>query len=165
MTPFTKKEYAYIPGKIIWCKHKIPEAWEDDRFWSIIVYPNDEGKQVIKKLKEPPAILNVMKKDDDGEYMKFKRPCQKDIKGRLVTFDNPIVLDRDGQPFDGMVGNGSDGVVKLLVYKYRQGKGRAVRWESVRIDNLIPYERERDMPEEQQLQIKGLDQQPQQPMF
>ena len=57
-----------------------------------------------------------------------------------------ICLDKDGVPFTnlGGIGRGSDVTCKLEVYSYQkpmkgQGKGCAIRLESVRIDSLVPF--------------------------
>lgn len=52
----------------------------------------------------------------------------------------PKVVDADGNPWDEevLIGNGSDITVKLDVWI--GNKAKKVRWEAVRVDNLVPYE-------------------------
>ena len=159
--------YVYVPGKLFWVRSIQPETFGDESFWSVTVYPTPDGMKEIKKLKEHPAIMNVLKRDEDGDYIKFKRPCQKRWGGQVRAFTPPLILDKDGKPLtDVLVGNGSDGVVKLEVYQFSKPRvGRAARWESLRVDNLIPYEPNKDMMDNQQAQVAGLDKVPTLPSF
>jgi hypothetical protein len=69
-------------------------------------------------------------------------------------------LDKDGKPTDGTgIGHGSDVSVKLQVYKFNRptgGTAIAARLEGVRVWNLIPWEKERDMSANEVRQVKGL---------
>lgn len=161
-----KSQFLYIEGKIFWCRAVIPEVWADERFWSVTVYPNAKGLAVVKSLLEPPSIMNKLKRDEDGDYIRFKRPCQRKFNGEIKAFTPPVVLDKEGQPLTTLVGNGSDGIVKLEVYQFNKPRyGRAARWESLRIDNLIPYESKRDQTEAEERQTRNFDQQPVMPSF
>lgn len=139
------KEYEYVSGKLFWVKHKVPEAYGEDRFWSVTIYPDAEGMKAVSRLREAPSVLNKLKEDDDGEYIRFKRACQKKVRGTWRVYDPPTVLDREGKPLDDLIGNGSDGTVKLEVYKWSTPfPGKAARWESLKVDNLVPYTSKRD---------------------
>lgn len=56
----------------------------------------------------------------------------------------PKVVDAEGNPWDEevLIGNGSDITVKLDVWIGT--KAKKVRWEGVRVDNLVPYEPQDD---------------------
>lgn len=165
------KEIVYLQGKCKWARLVRPDTTYDQAgIWSIVLYPNPESLVKIKELKEDKegrqGILNHLKMDEDGQYMAFKRSCQKMIKGKLQPFHPPIVLEADGKtPIanPGAVGNGSDVTIKIEVYGYTTkggNKGTATRLESIKVDNLVEFEPKRDFPEDMQKQIKGLAEQP-----
>lgn len=160
-----KTDYVFIQGKTKWFRATTPNKFGD---WSHDLYPNPESLDKIKALKEGPAgIKNVIKKDDDGYYLSFKRPTSKMIRGKLVGFAPPEVLDQANKPLrDVLVGNGSDVTTKLEVYHYKTpigGEGSAARWLSSRIDNLIPFLPQKDsFTETEQKAINGLEEQPEQ---
>jgi len=132
-------EYVYLSGKCKWCKTTSPNQFGD---WKTDLYPDDKSLTEIMKLKAR-GLKNTLKKDDDGPYMSFKRPMTKIMRGLPVTFGNPTVLNKDGVPISDSIGNGSEVVIKLLIYPYNSpggGKGIGARWESVRVDHLIPWE-------------------------
>lgn len=170
-------QFVYITGKFTWAKVKQPEisAFTDKPKWTIVVYPNDESLEKIRELQSQ-GMKNVLKKDEDGYFIKFGRPTERRTReGRIVGQDPPVLLDgsrldEDGQPLplrdDILIGNGSDGVIKLEVYEHRvpgtDKKAKAARLLSVRVDNLIPYTIKKDFDEKQTRAIKGLKDQPEQ---
>lgn len=159
-----KTEYHYLQGKIMWCKHTAPDPWGN---WKVTLYPNEESKLKIAELKAR-GLRNVMKLDDDGENMTFRRPQQKMIRGKVVGLAPPEIVDKNGDKMrDILVGNGSDGTVKLEVYTFDPPtggpKGLAARWLSLRVDNLVPYDGvKKDFDETQQRAVSGLAEQPEQ---
>jgi hypothetical protein len=109
--------------------------------WSVNLYVDPEGRKLIKQagLKLKPT------EDDDGNlfYRFSKKPSSWDDSP-------PLVFDADGEAFEGEVGNGSDVTIKIEVYSFKAGvdangnpysEGKGHRWQSTRIDNLIPYAR------------------------
>jgi hypothetical protein len=164
-------KYVFIQGKAKWFKAQTPNKFGN---WSHDIYLNDASLKQIQELKETKGetegIKNILKKDDDGYFMTFNRPQQKMVRGKVVGFAAPEVLDKENKRmYDVLVGNGSDITSKLEYYTYNKpagaGKGSAVRWASTRVDNLIPFETQRDFTEEQQAAVRGLEQQPPQPEF
>lgn len=131
--------------------------------WTITVYPDDKSLELLREL-QADGLKNTMKKDDDGYYMQFKRPPQKLIRGQMVAYAAPKVVDRDGKPFDGTtIGWGSDVTVRLEVYRYggKPGsgiaKGVAARWDSLKVINHVVFEIDKsDWPEEVKENIKSL---------
>ena len=71
------------------------------------------------------------------KFLIFRRPAEKLIKGEVVKFDPPKVWDAKNQPFDGIIGNGSEATVKVMHYDTVKGKGH--RWEAIRVDKLVEY--------------------------
>lgn len=156
---FYKTDFKYITGKLKWVKN----VHADAKFncWSLVVYPNSESLETFKKLQEE-GVKNHLNKDEDGYYITFRRPTHKLMGGALVPFAPPEVIDKEGRPIHVPIGDGSDGVVKLEVYTHGTpsgGKSKAARWLSLRVDNLVPHEKE--MFDDGQLKaIEGLDKQP-----
>jgi len=127
--------------------------------WSVTFYPDSKSLDRIREL-QAEGIKNVMKKDDDGYYIQFSREPTKLIRGKVVAFAAPKVVDRDGQPFDGnKIGWGSDATIRLEVYQHgtpNGGKAKAARWDSIRVDNLIPFNAEKQWTKEEQAAVKSL---------
>src|SRR5882672_1845302 len=132
-------EYVYLSGKCKWCKTTAPNQFGD---WKTDLYPDDKSLTKIMELKAR-GLKNTLKKDEDGPFIAFKRPMTKMMKGRAVNFTNPVVLNKDGVPINEAIGNGSEVTLKLLIYPFMSpggAKGIGARWESVRVDNLVPWE-------------------------
>lgn len=162
MANYSKTEYIYIQGKVSWFRPKVPNKWNK---WSVQIHPNQKGLEVIRDL-QAQGIKNQLKKDDDGYFTTFSRPVTKETAaGRILSFTPVEVFDRDGNPFDGNVGNGSDATLKLEVYSHNTpggGKAKAVRWQSARIDNLVPFNPEKDLNDFEKEASEGLKEQPEQ---
>jgi hypothetical protein len=113
------------------------------------------------------GIKNDIKKDEDGYYVTISRPVSRVYNGKATPFSPPTVINKDGVPFKGDVGNGSDITTKVEVYRYRvpTGKdkwGTAIRWVSSRIDNLIEFKPQTDYNPDEQKIIAKLQYQPEQ---
>lgn len=169
---FSTTRNVYIQGKAKWAKLVTPDTKYN--CWSVVVYPNEDSMKILNELKETKGetsgILNPIKKDEDGYNITLKRPIQKLMGGKVTSFAPPIVLEADGEnPLrNALVGNGSDITCKVQVYNYNKptgGKGTAIRLESVRVDNLVPFEIRRDFDKDQTRQVTGLQEAPPQPLF
>lgn len=161
-------EYIYLSGKGKWIRPNAPDPWGN---WKMDLYPNEDSHNKILDLKTSQdgvsGIKNEVKKDPvDGYFITLRRPTQKVYKGKVQGFAPPIVLDKAGQPLrDTPIGNGSDVTVKVAVYTHGTpggGKAKALRWEALRVDNLVPFEPKKDFAEDQEKQVRGLDEQPEQ---
>lgn len=133
MTDFVK-----IKGKLKWARTIKPEEYEGTRFWRVTVYPDAESLPIVEDLVKQ-GIKNVLKKDEEGYYISFKRPTEKDFNGVVKAFDPPKVTDKDGNPLDVLIGNGSVGVVELECYGYRKRSGKAARLFGIQVTELVPY--------------------------
>jgi hypothetical protein len=162
-------EWYYFQGKASWAKLITPDL--EFKNWNIKVHLTPDSYNQFMKLKEPQGdidgILNEVKQDDDGYFVVFKRPTEKKFGNEIKMFSPPEVLDADGNTMHNiMIGNGSDVTVKVECYKYnkpfKKGRGRAIRLVSVRVDNLITYERKKDFTEAQEHAVAGLEAQPKQ---
>ena len=157
-----KSYFEYLSGKAKWVRAKNP----DPKFgkWNMTLYPYDEDLKKFKALQDE-GVLTRLKKDDDGYYFQISRPVNKMMKGVLIQFTAPKVIDKDGVVIeDGAgVGNGSDVTVKVQVYSYPKptgGWGKAIRWEGLKVNNLVPYKADSFPTQEDKEQVKGLLEQP-----
>lgn len=164
-----QKTYIFLKGKAKWAnKLFIPDQMY--KCWSVLIYPDQDSYSKILELKAGKegiqGILNVIKKDEDGYNITLKRPTEKKFNGKLQGFIPPLVLNADNSPFNPQgpqIGNGSDVTCKIEYYQYKRptgGYGSAIRLESVRIDNLVPFEKSKDFPDAQAKQASGLTDQP-----
>lgn len=166
-----KTEYYYFQGKAKWAKVHQPDI--EYKNWNICVYLTPESWNIWNKLKETDdkgvdGILNESKKDDDGEYVVFKRPMTRKWDGKDTMLAPPIVLDSNDEPTTLHIGNGSDVTVKVECYKYRKpfnkGFGRAIRLLAVKIENLVPFTKSH-LSEDELRQMKGLPEVPKQKFY
>lgn len=166
MVGFTQSgtERVYIQGKVSWVKYITPDPMYNK--WNITIHPNAEGVEKIRDL-QTQGVKNQFKKDENGYYINFSRPVDRKMKGKVVAMTAPLVLNSDGTPIDGVpIGNGSDATLELEVYSHPTpsgNKAKAARWAGLKIDNLIPFNRDTDYPDPaQKEQAEGLNEQPQQ---
>lgn len=164
-------KYLVLQGKTKWFRYDKPNEWDK---WAHVLYPDPDSLKKIQELmvsdNEFQAIKNTLKKDDDGYYLTISRPIRIRRKGREEAMNPPYVFERDGTtPFVGLVGNQSDITTKIEVYDYAvpgmKARGRAIRWFSSKIDNLVPYEGTRDNTKDQVSASRLLNSLPQQPAF
>lgn len=138
-------ELIDVKGKVSWLYATAFNRYEK---WSVTLHPDNKSLEIIRDL-QAQGIKNVMKKDDDGYYIQFSREPTKLMKGKVVAFAAPKVIDKEGIPMDGArIGNGSDVTLRLEVYQHgtpNGGKSKAARFDSIRIDNLVPYLPDRDL--------------------
>lgn len=156
MTDWTKTKRITVRGKCNWAHVTRLNKFGD---WSVECYPCDEDLEVLRELQSK-GLKNTMMKDDNGYYMRFKRPPKKDIRlrnGEIKTliFTPPTVAMADGSPLpDGvLIGNGSDLSIILEVYPHGTpggGKAVAARLEGVRVDNLVPFNPQTDYQDEEE---------------
>lgn len=130
--------YYYLSGKAKWAKLFKP----DDKYknWQINLSLDDESKQ---KFVDSGMTMTI-KRDDEGEWITFRRPEAKLIRDELVKFEPPTVVDKDGKPLDKLVGNGSDVTIKVVVYDTIKGKGH--RLEAVKVNKLVEYVKQDSIP-------------------
>lgn len=156
---------VYLTGKGKWVRPNAPDPWGN---WKMDLYLDQASYEKVLALKTTEngvgGIKNEIKKDEDGYYVTLRRPTQKVYKGKVQGFAPPEVLDKELKPLrDINIGNGSDVTAKVVVYEHATpggSKARAMRWESLRVDNLIPFDGKKDFQEDQQKQVEGLADQP-----
>lgn len=154
-----KTEYLYFKGKCKWAKTNQLNKFGN---WSIDLYLSPQELERFVALK----TKNKVKTDPvDGPFISLSRPPSKVIKGKVVGFAPPMVVDAQGMPLAVYIGNGSDVTVKVDYYSYetpQKEKGYAARWSGVRVDNLVPYKPRSDMDQDQMEAVAGLQEQPEQ---
>jgi hypothetical protein len=124
----------YLRGKCKWAKpYKMDPEY---RTYSIDVFL-DEGS--MKLFKESGCQLKI-RKNEEGEYVSFRRSHEKLIKGKPVVFGPVTVVDAAGQPWDPrvLIGNGS--VVDVCVTMYDTPKGKGTTLERIRVLDLVEYD-------------------------
>lgn len=169
---------VYLQGKLKWPKLVQADSKFGEPKWSVVLYPDADSHNKILELQKK-GIKNVIKKDEEGWFVTFSRHVSKTYRGKIKTFSPPILVDGKKplpsggyEPFTDAIGNGTDATVKIEVYAYKAptdpiGKmtGCACRLVSVRVDNLVPYAPNKDYDEDQKKMVKGMDEQPEQPLF
>jgi hypothetical protein len=151
-----KTQLMDVQGKI-----KFMHAVNLNKFekWSVTFYPTPASLEYLRDLQSQ-GLKNVIKKDDDGYYVNFNRDPQKVIKGKVIAFSSPRIVDKDGQNMDGnRIGRGSDATIRLEVYEYQTptgGRSKAARWDSARIDNLIPWDPDTMLDSKEAEKVKDL---------
>lgn len=157
-----KNTYIYIQGKVAWFRSQQPNQWNK---YSVQIHPNEKGVEIIRDL-QAQGLKNQLKKDEDGYFCNISRPVTKEYaSGKLVSFTPVEVFDKEGVPYYGGVGNGSDATLKCEVYEHKTpggGTAKAMRWVSARIDNLVPFEPDTDLTDQQKETASGLKEQPEQ---
>lgn len=169
-----KSEFLYLKGKVKWCRPSAVDQWGN---WKTELYPDAASLEILKELQAPKGniagVKTVLKKDEDGYFCTIRRPREKQYGGKAVGFAPPEVLDGSQTLPDGSnpplrdinIGNGSDATIKIVVYTHRvpgagDAKGRAIRWEAIRIDNLVPFTGKKDFNENEEQATRGLSEQP-----
>ena len=118
---------AYFTGPCQWAKFK-----EADKFDKYSVQLALDFKQ-FKEMKDL-GLKNGGKPTDDGKMtVTFRRPKADGA---------PEVVDKDGNPFSGDIGNGSILTLKLDVETFvspKHGKVTRSSLVSVRVDELVVY--------------------------
>lgn len=144
-------ENYYFSGEAIWCKVHAKQKDKKYNRYTIGVFLDDDSMERFKEsgIQTLPKFENYKEKSG-RQYYQFAREEKSVIKGELVDFGTPhIFLAKDQIPdaketprFEGEVGNGSKVTVKVAVYDTVKGKGH--RLESVRVDELVEFERGAD---------------------
>lgn len=149
---------VFISGKCKYCHVHAPDKFG---FRSVNIYMNDASKTVWAGLKEK-GIMNRIRSDDDGEFVTLRSPALKKMKGELRAMD-PIHVIKDGIPFIGRIGDGSDLTCMVALYDYKkpvtQEKNYAIRLVAVKVNNLIEASI-KEFPPEGQAQATALIKQP-----
>jgi hypothetical protein len=134
-------DFYKFDGKVKQCRHNTVDAFNN---WSVIFYPNEHSLEAFRNLKDEKGLKNEIKKDEDGYFIWCRRPQQKMIKGSLVGFAPPEVVDAEGKPFGtDIIGDNSECTIKFELYSYFPPSSRtpnhAIRWNGLKVNKLVPY--------------------------
>lgn len=125
----------YFSGKAKWAK--VYQGDGDDKYenWKIDLFMDPPSWEEFKK----SGIQLQQKFSEEGSYVTFRRDYSKIIKGELVKFDPPAVVNMDNEPITDKIGNGSTVIVKVLTFDTRKGTG--TRMEAVKVVELVKYDK------------------------
>ncbi len=162
-------DYIYVKGKVKWFRPNALDTNYDPPTWSYIHYPVAEDLDVLRDLQSQ-GMKNVIKKDEDGWFVRFKRPAYiiryVNRNPVQVPLGAPKILTKDGGDFDPntSVGNGSDVTTKLEVRSHSvpnsPNKAKAVRWDSSKINHLVEFDRNADLKADEEKLRDLIDQPP-----
>lgn len=159
--------YEFFQGKIKWARLERVNDWGK---WTCVLYPNAKSLERLREL-QAEGVKNVIKKDDDGYFTTFSRPNTKLLKGKIIAFEPVKVVwkitpeNPQGEPYVGIIGNGSDCTLKVEVYTHGTpggGKAKAARLFSIRIDTLVPFNPDTQFSQADKVAVEGLSNQPEQ---
>lgn len=159
---YVPEEVVYLTGIIKWCKHVRPDSTYNK--WSVVMYIVGEELEKARMWQAKQGIKNNLKMDDDGWYITLSRKTTITVKGRDVGLEPPKVIDKDGIPITEMVGNGSAGTAKCVLWSTKNYPGKNLRWEALKIDNLVKFNPEKDFLDGGE-SVKELREQPQENLF
>ena len=117
------------------CKWAKVRKVDDYGHFTIDLYPD---KNSLKLYKTSNMSIGV-RTDEDGDFLRFKRPNIKVIKDEEVTFGPPKVTTSEGEILEGLIGNGSKVIVKVSEFGPYNGR-YGHRLEEVRVTDLVVYE-------------------------
>lgn len=126
-------KYEYFTGPCKWAKLSTPDEFRGEKKWKLNLYLDKTTKSQLKK----SGLQLKIREDEDGEYITLTRPVQKEFDDGVKDFEPPKILDKEHNPLDVLLGNGSKVTAKVLVYDSAMGKGH--RLEAVRVDDLVEY--------------------------
>lgn len=143
------KATVFLTGKLSWVKvlgDPVLNFNKDGREWTFEFEPNEKGLQALIKQGLTDRIkgqgYNIGTKGQHKERPPFvqlkKSELSKDGNPNTpirVYDDNDADWDRDT-----MIGNGSEGDVKLDIRDYGVGKKKGMYPVAIRVTNHIPYE-------------------------
>lgn len=133
----------FLSGIAKWAKFYKPD--EKYNNYKVDLALDPQSLETFKKTN----LMLTLKDTEEGPTITLRRPISKLIKGELVNFGPPEVIDSNNDDVDlekVSIGNGSKITCRVVVYDTMKGKGH--RLEKVRIDELVSYEgpSESDMP-------------------
>ena len=124
----------YFTGPCKWAKVYQPDDYKGDKKWKVNFYLNKETK---KLLKESGVQLKI-RDDDDGEFVVFSRPVERQYQDEVKEFKPPKIFNKELEEIEDLIGNGSVITAKISVFDTAKGTGH--RLEAIRVDSLVKYE-------------------------
>ena len=133
-------------GKAMWAFTQQPDSKYN--CWKVALYiDSTEAKKMIDLgLKKQVRRVDPLMEPDNaalGEYViKFSRYVNGKGKAAGKKNPKPEVINVDNEPFDEIIGNGSDVIVRFNVYKWgpnQFGSGIGTDLDGIKVINHIPY--------------------------
>lgn len=123
----------YFSGTVNWAK---PDVVSKFGKYTLDLYLDSESQ---KKYIDSKLRLKDRADKEGAAFITLSRAeSTTSMKGVTKAWGPIPVLDKDGQPFAGKIGNGSSVTVKVDVYDTTTGtKGHRVT--GLRVDNLVPF--------------------------
>lgn len=131
-------KYFNFTGRLYWANSQYGGIFTPDPkfpFYKAQLYLDPESWDTFKK----SGLRLESKTDDNGDYVIFRRPTEKIIKGELQKFERPRVFFAEGIEPTKDIGNESIATCNVSVYTSAKGNGH--RLESVTIKKLVEFER------------------------
>lgn len=128
-------EYYNFYGKSYWAKVHTPDP--EYQTYTLDAYLDDKSFNLLAKTGLELKIREGTIGDETKEYVKFRRPVSKVIKGKLVEFGPVPVEDAQGKKITALVGNGSDCIFFVSIYPTKKGPGH--RLDKLVVTNLVEY--------------------------
>lgn len=119
-------------GTVKWAKVKTPDEFRGQSSYKIDLYlaPSE-----LKRFNALGLSVKV-RQDDDGSFVKLTRKTeQKYPNGEIEKFGPPKVW-MNQQPFDGLIGNGSEVTARISVFG---SVTKAHRLEALSIASLVEF--------------------------
>lgn len=132
----------YFEGECQWAKVFKPDTHFEPHAYKIDMFLDKAGFEVHKAsgLKNKPKFT-----EDGKKFVTFNNKVGKWPSGDPIAA--PEVLDKDGNKFEKLIGNGSKVAIEVDVYDAGQfGKGH--RFTKVVVVDHVPYEKEAEAAEE-----------------
>jgi hypothetical protein len=119
--------------KVKWASLKNPNTTYTPR-WEVNMYPPEEG---VAQMEDAGIELKTDKETGEKFYKAMRNVQTKSGK----ELSPPVVVDRQKEPFDQLIGNGSICNIKLTVKEVNAfGQNRVKGYlDSVQVINHIPY--------------------------
>lgn len=135
-----------IPGKIYWAR--VYEGQEDSydgiESYKVTFEPTDEGWAIYNKAKFKLKVRKLDSDDPDSpDVVTFRRKKEPKVHNGKTVFKGgaPIVVNEDGDEISDLIGNGSEGIVKIIRYVPKTKKSMVGHHlEAIQVTKLIPYE-------------------------
>lgn len=126
--------HYYLKGTCKWAKpYKMDDTY---RNYSVDVYLDEPS---MKLFIQSGAQLKIRTDSEGKQFVSFKRPHERLVKGEPKVMGPIPCMDASGYPWreEVLIGNGSTVEIKLAVYDTIKGKGTLL--ESIRVVDLVEY--------------------------
>lgn len=133
---------AYFKGTCNWAKVRYEDRdtkFNPDGTYTLDLYLSNEDFD--RMFNEVGLQLKLREDQEGNKFVRLNRNHMVEIKGEEKVFGPPKIVDKDNKPLplDVYIGNGSEVICKLEVYDSK--KGIAHRLDTVKVVDLVPYEK------------------------